>query len=65
MGASIITYGIYQDPARTQPWGDALGTTLGDTGNGLAHHITYGRVPPQTTPTPGTYTEAIVVTLTY
>jgi spore coat protein U-like protein len=66
MGASAITYGIYQDVGRTQPWGDTMGTTFGATGNGLTQNLpTYGRVPPQTTPAPATYTDTIVVTLTY
>src|SRR5262249_20109527 len=62
-----ITYGLYQDAARTQPWGDSAGTnTTAGTGSGLAQSFTiYGRVPAQTTPAPGTYTDTVVVTLSY
>lgn len=66
-GAEQITYGLYSNGARTQPWGNTVGTdTVGGTGNGLAQPLTvYGRVPPQVTPTPGVYTDSIVVTVTY
>ena len=67
-GAETVTYGLYKDAARSQPWGDATtpGSTVPGSGNGLIQALTvYGRVPPQTTPTPGTYTDTVVVTVTY
>ncbi|CAN7687822.1 spore coat U domain-containing protein [Rhizobium rhizogenes] len=67
-GAETVTYGLYKDTNRSQPWGDATtpGSTVAGTGTGAAQVLTvYGRVPPQTTPTPGTYTDTVVVTLTY
>jgi spore coat protein U-like protein len=67
-GAETVTYGLYKDAARSQPWGNATtpGSTVPGTGNGLVQALTvYGRVPPQTTPTPGTYTDTVVVTVTY
>ena len=53
--------------ARTQPWGNSSGViTAAGTGSGLAQSLTvYGRVPAQTTPSPGAYTDTVVVTLTY
>jgi spore coat protein U-like protein len=62
-----ITYGLYQDSARTQPWGDSVGTnTAAATGSGLAQTFTvYGRVPAQNTPSPGTYADTVVVTISY
>jgi spore coat protein U-like protein len=62
-----ITYGLYQDSARTQPWGDSVGTnTAAGTGSGLAQNFTvYGRVPAQNTPSPGTYADTVVVTISY
>lgn len=66
--AETVTYGLYKDTNRSQPWGDATtpGSTVAGTGTGAAQVLTvYGRVPPQTTPTPGTYTDTVVVTLTY
>jgi spore coat protein U-like protein len=62
-----ITYGLYRDSARAQPWGDSAGTnTAAGTGSGLAQTVTvYGRVPAQTTPSPGTYSDTVVVTISY
>ena len=66
-GAQSVIYGLYQNAARSLPFGSTTGTdTLSGTGTGLAQSIiVYGRVPPQTTPNPGTYTDTIVVTITY
>lgn len=66
-GAAQVTYGIYRDAGRTQPWGNTVGTnTAAGTGTGSAQVLTgYGRVPPQTTPAPATYTDSVVVTVTY
>jgi spore coat protein U-like protein len=65
--AEQITYGLYKDSARAQPWGNTIGTnTVAGTGTGLSQNITvYGRVPSQTTGSPGTYSDTIVVTVTY
>lgn len=65
--ADHVTYGIYRDAARTQPWGDVAGVnTLSGTGTGAGQSVTgYGRVPVQTTPAPLTYTDTVVVTITY
>lgn len=66
-GAESVTYGLYQDAARSVSWGNNIGVnTLASTGTGLAQNFAvYGRVPPQTTPSPGTYSDTIVVTITY
>lgn len=67
-GGERVTYGLYKDAARSQPWGDAgtPGSTVAGTGTGLAQPlIVYGRVPPQTTPSAGVYTDTVVVTITY
>lgn len=63
----FITYGIYRDAARTLPWGSTIGTnTAAGTGTGSAQAYTaYGHVPTQTTPSAQTYTDTIVVTVTY
>jgi spore coat protein U-like protein len=61
-----ITYGLYQDFPRVQPWGDSGGSTVTGTGTGLAQTLTvYGRVPAQNTPSPGTYSDTVVVTISY
>lgn len=67
-GTQTVTYGLYKDSNRSQPWGDVNtpGSTVAGTGTGTAQLLTvYGRVPPQTTPSPGAYIDTVVVTLTY
>jgi spore coat protein U-like protein len=65
--SEFILYGLYRDGARTLPWGDTQGiNTAAGTGSGSTqNHTVYGRVPAQATPSPGTYTDTIVVTVTY
>lgn len=63
-GANSLTYSLYLDSARTTVWSSAA--TANGTGSGSAiTHSIYGRVPSQSTPTTGTYTDSVVVTLTY
>jgi spore coat protein U-like protein len=66
-GGAQITYGLYQNAARSQPWGNNTGTnTVAGSGTGSGQALTvYGRVPAQTTPAPGTYSDSIIATLTY
>jgi spore coat protein U-like protein len=65
--AETVTYGLYRDSARLQLWGSTIGTnTVAGTGTGAAQSITvYGRVPAQTTGSPGNYSDTIVATVTY
>ncbi|MGH8694115.1 MAG: spore coat protein U domain-containing protein, partial [Burkholderiales bacterium] len=58
---------MWKDGARTQNWGDTGGEIAsGFTGNGaLQPHTIFGRVPVQTTPTAGTYTDTVTITMTY
>jgi spore coat protein U-like protein len=67
-GAVTVTYGLFKDAARSQVWGDVStpGSTVAGTGTGLAQNlVVYGRVLPQSTPSPGLYTDTVVVTVTY
>jgi spore coat protein U-like protein len=66
-GTEAITYGLYQNAARSQPWGGTSGlNTVGGTGTGAGQALTvYGRVAAQSTPSPGTYVDSVVVTVTY
>ena len=66
-GSETISYQLYRDAARTLVWGNTLNTdTKGGTGAGTTqNHDVFGRVPAQTTPSPGTYTDTIVVTVEY
>lgn len=62
-------YELYRDSNRTLRWGnDTVGgtDTVNDSGNGLAKTSTiYGRVAPQATPAPGSYSDTITVYVTY
>ncbi|QPC85639.1 spore coat protein u [Mesorhizobium sp. NBSH29] len=63
-----VTYGLYKDAARSQPWGDVAtpGSTVPGSGSGGTQNFTvYGRVPAQQTPSPGVYNDTVVVTVTY
>ncbi len=65
-GAEAIIYGLYKSATRDDPWGDAEGATVTSSGNGtLQRHVVHGRVPPQATPSPGDYTDIVVVTVDY
>jgi spore coat protein U-like protein len=66
-GAQTIDYALYRDAAHTQVWGDTIGTdTLASVGTGSSQSFAvYGRVPVQTTPAPGAYTDTVTVTVTY
>jgi spore coat protein U-like protein len=66
-GGATINYSLYQDAAYTTIWGNTPPTdTVNPTGTGASVQFrVYGRVPPQTTPAPGAYTDTITVTVTY
>ena len=66
-GAATVNYALYRDTNRTQTWGVTIGTdTVAGTGNGNVQNLTvYGRVPAQTTPAPGVYTDTVAITVTY
>lgn len=60
---AFLTYELYSDSARTQIW-----TTGGasETGTGSVQSLpVYGRVPEQLTAKLGSYTDTVVVTVTY
>jgi spore coat protein U-like protein len=65
--AQAITYAIYRDGGYSQAWGNTPGTnTVSATGTGSAQNFTgYGRIPVQATPPSLTYTDTVVVTVTY
>jgi len=65
--AATINYTIYRENTFTQVWGITIPTdTVGGTGNGSVQTIpVYGRVPPQTTPAAGLYTDIVQITVTY
>jgi spore coat protein U-like protein len=66
-GSALVNYSLYSNSGRTTNWGNTVGTdTVSGTGTGSAQSLTaYGRIPSQPTPAPATYSDTIVVTLTY
>ena len=66
-GGNTVNYSLYSDFGHTTVWGDSVGTdTVAAIGNGASQNYTvYGRVPAQTTPAVGTYTDTVTVTVTY
>lgn len=66
-GAYSVTYGLYRNSLRTQAWGNTSGVnSQSGTGSGFAQTIDiYGRVPAQSVPPPGTYTDTVVMTVEY
>lgn len=62
-GARTLNYNLYSDSSRQTAWADGVG----GTGNGLAQTSTlYARIPAnQTSVTAGSYSETVVVTVTY
>ncbi len=67
LGANQITYGLYRDSGRSQGWGSTDGVNT-DPGTGTASaisHTVYGRIPPQATPPPGTYSDTVIVTVSF
>jgi spore coat protein U-like protein len=67
-GANAVNYSLYQDAARTQVWGDTVGSNVltGQTGTAANQNITiYARTPAQTVPPPGAYSDTVTVTINY
>lgn len=63
----FVDYELYRNNGRSQRWGNNLEVdTVNGTGNGNAQNRTvFGRVPNQITPSAGTYSDTITVTVTY
>ena len=65
-GANRIAYGLFRDAARTAGWYSDASSLASGTGTGSAQTLTvYGRVGAQPTPTPGPYSDSVVVTVSY
>jgi spore coat protein U-like protein len=70
LGASstaALSYQLYQDADWASPWGDDAATSksgLGGVGLAVTHTI-YGKIPDQTWPDPGAYTDTVTITVTF
>jgi spore coat protein U-like protein len=64
-GGVTVDYKLLTDTNRTANWGNDV-TGIGQTGNGaLQTYTVYGRIPAQTTPAPGSYSDTVTITVTY
>ena len=62
----FVTYGLYKDTGRSQAWGDSGALLFSGTGTGANQNLNaFGRVAPQTTPSANSYTDIVVITVTY
>jgi spore coat protein U-like protein len=67
LSTATVNYELFTDSGYSTNWGNLVGTdTSSKIGDGASHTYTvYGRIPAQTTPVPGTYTDVVTVTVTY
>ena len=65
--AQKLAYGIYADASHLLPWGSTVASNMQNgTGNGTAQNFTaYALLPAQGNPTPGAYSDTVVVTVNY
>jgi len=64
--SNYVTYHLFQDSARSIPWGNTTATDVSGTGNNATQTLTvYGQVPAQAVNSAGTYSDTITITLTY
>ena len=66
--AQYLAYALYSDSSRTSLWGDGsgLGNKVSGVGTGSNQTLTvYGRVSASQLVTPGSYSDTVVVTLSY
>jgi spore coat protein U-like protein len=65
--SALLKYQLFSDPGYTTNWGNTVGTdTVAGTGNGGAQTLTvYGQIPAAQFTAQGTYTDTIIVTVTY
>ena len=65
-GANLLNYTLYSDAGRTANWGNTTGVWKSATGNGAAQvHTVYGRIPASQYVDPGSYSDTVVITVTY
>ena len=63
-----VTYGIWKDAAATKAWGNVPGATALDVSSSSgesSRYVVYGVLPAQPWPSPGTYTDTVIITLRY
>ena len=65
-GTSLLSYGLYHDPARTSAWGINLKTVVASTGTGRHQSLSvYGGIFSNQEAQIGNYSDSVVVVITY
>jgi spore coat protein U-like protein len=67
-GGGAVNYQLYTDSGHTAAWGDGTAGTSMPTGVGSGNAVAitvYGRVPAQSTPMPGSYSDTITATISF
>ncbi|WP_345813419.1 spore coat U domain-containing protein [Paraburkholderia sp. PREW-6R] len=67
-GGGTVNYQLYTDSGHTTAWGDGTAGTSMPTGVGSGNAVSitvYGRVPAQSTPMPGSYSDTITATISF
>jgi spore coat protein U-like protein len=65
-GPNLLAYGLYHDPSRTSAWGVSPATVAEGFGTGAYQLLTvYGRIFGNQTMSIGSYSDSVVVTVTY
>lgn len=63
-GAISLSYNLYLNAAFSQVWGDGSGGTSVSSGSPVVSVSVFAKLPAQTKPAPGTYTDTIIASLT-
>lgn len=64
-GASTIVYNLYKDPSHSVIWGDGSAGQSGVAGSGSGIYNIYGMIPAGQAPTPGLYSDSLILTIEY
>jgi spore coat protein U-like protein len=67
-GGGTVNYQLYVDSGYASAWGDGSAGTTMATGTGTGNPVSinvYGRVPAQSTPMPGSYSDTITATISF
>lgn len=64
-GATTLNYQLYTSAARTTVWDDVTGVSVSLSDDTTRTFSVYGRVPVQATPLSGSYSDQVLVTLSY
>lgn len=67
LGVNQISYGLYRDAARTLNWGqtDSVDTVAGTGTASVNAHTVYGLIPPQSPVALGTYSDTVIMVVSY